>query len=54
MKTYNSPMLQVVGISKKDIIATSLVRGTSSVSSGDCDAPGLRMFELDNSWDSGY
>ena len=24
MKTYNSPMLQVVSINKKDIIATSL------------------------------
>ena len=44
-KKYNSPVLQVVGISKKDIIVTSLTRG-ATVTSGDADAPDrFRGFE---------
>ena len=50
-KKYNNPVLQVVGISKKDIIATSLVRG-ADVNSGVNDAPGRR--NVFDEWYEGY
>ena len=54
MKKYENPMLQVVSISKNDIIATST--GTLSVGGGtkatsEADAPGMRSFD---DWDAGY
>lgn len=50
-KKYYSPMLQIVGINKNDIIVTSLQRGSGSATSGDCDAPGLRGLD---DWYEGY
>ncbi len=54
MKTYNSPMLQVVSINKNDVIATSETMsyglhnydGSSTIL-----APGQRGL---NDWDAGY
>ena len=54
MKTYNSPMLQVVSISKKDIIVTSLEVYNTAGNGLRGDAPGMRIFDLDDSWDAGY
>ena len=57
-KTYENPMLQVVSINKKDIIATSLgifgdVYGTTGGNSTDGYgfAPGQRGLD---DWDAGY
>ncbi len=45
-KTYENPMLQIVGISKKDIIVTSDLGRGADVTSGQGDAPGrFRDFE---------
>lgn len=48
IKKYNSPMLNVVSINKRDIIATSdtLVGfGTGTKSGGNACAPGMREFD---------
>ena len=51
MKTYNSPMLQVVSINKKDIIATSDPALTTTVyTTGSVLAPGQR-FDGDEDFD---
>ena len=52
MKKYNSPMLQVVSINKKDIIVTSdlSMRGDYS-GSVTIAAPGQRALD---GWDAGY
>ena len=55
MKTYNSPMLQVVGINTKDIIATSRFTPNSSQTITDPNsilAPGQRSVYED--WYEGY
>ena len=54
MKTYNSPMLQIVGIKKSDIIATStdtVGMGSGTKATNLADAPGMRGFD---DWDAGY
>lgn len=51
-KTFENPMLQIAGIRKSDIIATSLNVNNSIHNDVSGDAPGLRM--LDDSWDTGY
>ena len=55
MKTYNSPMLQVVGIRKKDIIATSdLGLYNETLNEGDILAPD-RFNMFGDSWaNAGY
>ena len=58
MKTYNSPMLQVVGINKNDIVtasdpnvALSNTQYTGSSDGSGFSAPGQRgVFD----WDAGY
>ena len=49
MKTYNSPMLQVVSINKKDIMATSL--GLHNDVGYGSFAPVQRGLD---DWDAGY
>ena len=49
-KIFEQPALEVVRMNNHDIVTESLTRG-SNVSSGDCDAPGMRIFD---SWDEGY
>ena len=50
MKTYNSPMLQVVGIKQNDIIVTSPgYGGTTNLQSGNLGADRFR-----EDWDAGY
>jgi len=50
-KKYNSPMLQIVSIRKKDIIATS-TPALGGVFSGETIlAPGQRALD---DWDAGY
>ena len=54
MKTYNSPMLQVVSINKNDVIATSetMSYGLNNYNgTADILAPGQRGL---NDWDAGY
>ena len=53
MKTYNSPMLQVVSINKKDIIATSTMGmlGDYNSSTVTIGAPGQRGLD---EWYEGY
>ena len=55
MKIYENPMLQVVSISKNDIIATSTgtlsVVGSETKATSEADAPGMRSFD---DWDAGY
>ena len=50
MKKYNSPMLQIVGISKKDIIATSLNVTNEYKSTWESLDAGRRFDE----WDEGF
>lgn len=58
MKTYNSPMLNVVSINKRDIIATSTDAPLSNTTqdNGAALGAGLRgLFDpYDNSWDTGF
>ncbi len=51
MKTYNSPMLQVVSINKNDVIATSMKVANEYNSTWATLAPGERALD---SWDAGY
>lgn len=51
MKTYNSPMLQIVSINKKDIIATSLDVNNTAGNNLWGAAPGVRDID---SWYEGY
>lgn len=52
MKTYNSPMLQVVGINKSDIIVTSPGYGYETTATYGNLAPGQRgVFDP---YDAGY
>ena len=55
MKIYNSPMLQVVSINTKDIIATSggqkFTLKNEDLGSGTVLAPGQRSFD---EWYEGY
>ena len=47
-KKYNTPMLQVVGISRNDIIATSdAVTLGAPGSASEAEAPGMRMLDFD-------
>ena len=50
MKKYENPMLSVVSISKKDIIATSLSVVNEAQNDVAGDAAGRRM----DDWDAGY
>ena len=52
MKTYNSPMLQVVGISKNDVIATSFGYKNAWNGSTPILAPGERG--IYDPYDAGY
>ena len=57
MKTYNTPMLQVVSINKNDIIATSnLGKGNRNWNTGDpVLAPDRTIFDPDDAWSTaGY
>ena len=53
MKTYNNPMLQVVGINKSDIIATSNpgLKGEYKGTASGVLAPGQRGLD---DWYEGY
>ena len=52
MKTYNSPMLQVVSIKKSDVIETSTMRMLGNYDSNvTIAAPGQRGLD---DWDAGY
>ena len=53
MKTYNSPMLQVVSIKNSDVIATSTMSmlGDYNSSTVTIAAPGQRGLD---DWDAGY
>ena len=53
MKTYNSPMLQVVSINKKDIIVTSPVLTNSVFNPGEGD-PILSAGRRYEDWYEGY
>ena len=53
MKTYNSPMLQVVSINKNDVIATSeTMRFGANNYNGTADI--LAPDRSRDSWDAGY
>ena len=51
MKKYDNPMLQVVGIDKRDIIVTSLNVNNEAQNNLEGAAPGMRGL---NDWDAGY
>ncbi len=53
MKTYNSPMLQVVSIKRSDIIATS-TRNLGLGASGSANAAESADRFRDFDWDAGY
>lgn len=56
MKTYNSPMLQVVSIKRNDIVCGSPVTmdfGATPISSGTEVGAAGRIRDFD-SWDAGY
>ena len=47
-KTYENPMLQVVGISNNDIVTNSRPVDNESHDGVNGDAPGLRMFDFED------
>ena len=51
MKTYNSPMLQVVSIKDKDILTTSTLNVNTGISVSNQFAPGQRGLD---SYEAGY
>ena len=55
MKTYISAQFEVVRIKNNIVTASIDIYGTYSKSSGDVLlAPGMRGFDLTDSWDAGY
>ena len=50
-KKYNTPMLQIVSINKKDIIATSNPALNGTYTGGEVLAPDRNMFD---SWNEGF